>query len=149
MTWMSLSLCRPPTKAHLLTTRKWAAVLPVAVVRPSMRAARCAFSVQLHGEAVDTPFSLSGKSEATIFQIFDGRWLYPFSLCRATQRSGTERAASPGHGAVQRVWVLPQQAETAVSGNAGNRSFESLWVQRHCCYFSWGGESIIDNCAKR
>ena len=66
-----------------------------------------------------------------------------FSLCRRAQapsfpakqeqqRSGTERAASPGHGAEKGFGVLPQQAETAVSGIAGNRSFESLWEQRHC-----------------
>ena len=40
-------------------------------------------------------------------------------------------------GSTSKMWfkgfgVLPQQAETAVSGNAGNRSFESLWEQRHC-----------------
>ena len=28
--------------------------------------------------------------------------------------------------------TLSQQSETAVSGNAENRSFESLWEQRHC-----------------
>ena len=41
-------------------------------------------------------------------------------------------AASPGTGLFKGFGTLSQQAETAVSGNAGNRSFESLYIQRHC-----------------
>ena len=49
-------------------------------------------------------FSLPGKSRTAVLRIPDGRGFCPFLLCRAIQSSETERAASPGHGAVQRVW---------------------------------------------
>ena len=39
---------------------------------------------------------------------------------------------APITGLFKGFGVLPQQAETAVSGNAGNCCFESLWEQRHC-----------------
>ena len=52
-------------------------------------------------------------------------------------RPGVTAFGSRMRGSTSKMWfkgfgVLPQQAETAVSGNAGNRSFESLWEQRHC-----------------
>ena len=37
MTWALRSLCRPSRRAHLLTTRKRAVVLPAAIVRPPGR----------------------------------------------------------------------------------------------------------------
>ena len=39
---------------------------------------------------------------------------------------------APATGLFKGFGTLSQQAETAVSGNAGSRSFESLWEQRHC-----------------
>ena len=39
---------------------------------------------------------------------------------------------APATGLFKGFGVLPQQAETAISGNAGNRSFEHLWEQMHC-----------------
>ena len=39
---------------------------------------------------------------------------------------------APATGLFKGFGTLSQQAETAVSGDAGNRSFESLWEQRHC-----------------
>ena len=40
-------------------------------------------------------------------------------------------AASSGNGAVQRVGDASQQAETVVPGDAGNYSFEHLYIQMH------------------
>ena len=42
------------------------------------------------------------------------------------------RVARPAERFVQRVWDTSQQAETAISGSAGNCRFWSLWEQRHC-----------------
>ena len=39
---------------------------------------------------------------------------------------------APATGLKKGFGVLPQQAETAVSGNAGNRCFEHLWEQMPC-----------------
>ena len=39
---------------------------------------------------------------------------------------------APATGLFKGFGTLSQQAETAVSGIAGNRCFEPLWEQRHC-----------------
>jgi hypothetical protein len=44
----------------------------------------------------------------------------------------TNAQPAPVAGLKKGLGVLPQQAEPAVSGIAGNRRFESLWEQRHC-----------------
>ena len=77
-------------------------------------------------------FFLFPGNAGMLFPTPQGVQAPPFPVPQGQQRSGTERVASPGKGAVQRVWDASQQAETAVSGNAGNRCFESLYIQRHC-----------------
>lgn len=66
------------------------------------------------------------------FSLCKGAQAPSFPAQQEQQRSVPERAASPAKGLFKGVGVLPQQAETAVSGIAGNRSFEPLWEQRHC-----------------
>ena len=54
------------------------------------------------------------------------------STAGGSRKAAERRAARPAERSVQRVWDTSQQAETAVSGNAGNRCFESLYIQRLC-----------------
>ena len=54
------------------------------------------------------------------------------STADGSQKAAERRAARPAERSVQRVWDASQQAETAISGGAGNRCFEPLWEQRHC-----------------
>ena len=44
----------------------------------------------------------------------------------------TNAQPAPATGLIKGFGVRPQRAETAISGIAGNRSFEPLWEQRHC-----------------
>ena len=85
LTWTLFSLCPARASAHLLTTRKRAAVLPAAVVRLAGVARRMR-TTSWRGCGCSA-FSLLGKSEAAVFQISDGRSSCPFSLYWAIQRS--------------------------------------------------------------
>lgn len=111
---------------------------------------RPALPIHLPFDSISPSFS---KKSPCVFQVLGyyltsltgilGGWL----LCTYDSPRGAS-PAFPGEagitafgnrmrGSTSKMWfkgfgVLPQQAETAVSGNAGNRSFESLWEQRHC-----------------
>ena len=54
------------------------------------------------------------------------------STAGGSRKAAERHAARPAERSVQRVWDASQQAETAVSGIAGNRCFESLYIQRLC-----------------
>ena len=77
-------------------------------------------------------FSFSRKHRGGCFRLHKGR--KPCLALRSRDNSVRETNAQPAPvtGLKKGFGVLPQQAETAVSGIAGNRSFESLWEQRHC-----------------
>ncbi len=67
-----------------------------------------------------------------LFRSAKGRRLRLFLRSRDNSVRETNAQPAPVTGLFTGFGVRPQQAETAVSGNAGNRSFESLWEQRHC-----------------
>ena len=77
-------------------------------------------------------FLFFGKTVTAVFSFSQGR--KPRLSLRSRDNSVREPNAqpAPATGLFKGFGVLPQQAETAVSGNAGNRCFESLWEQRHC-----------------
>lgn len=55
------------------------------------------------------------------------------------------RAARPAERSDLRVWDTSQRAETAGSGNAGNRRFEPLYIQRHCSHRIAGRYQRVKN----
>ena len=67
-----------------------------------------------------------------LFRSAKGRRLRLFLRSRDNSVRETNAQPAPVTGLFTGFGVRPQQAETAVSGIAGNRSFESLWEQRHC-----------------
>ena len=77
-------------------------------------------------------FLFSRKRRDCRFRLHKGR--KPRLSLRSRDNSVREPNAqpAPATGLFKGFGTLSQQAETAVSGIAGNRSFESLWVQRHC-----------------
>jgi len=77
-------------------------------------------------------FSFSRKHRGGRFWLHEGRKSRLFLRSRDNSVRETNAQPAPATGLFKGVGVLPQQAETAVSGNAGNCSFESLWEQRHC-----------------
>ncbi len=70
--------------------------------------------------------------DCRFFRFARGRRLRLFLRSRNNSVRESNAQPAPITGLKKGVGVLPQQAETAVFGNAGNRSFESLWEQRHC-----------------
>lgn len=77
-------------------------------------------------------FSFSRKRRNCRFRLHTGR-KPRLSLGRRDNSVREPNAQpAPATGLFKGFGVLPQQAETAVSGIAGNRCFESLWEQRHC-----------------
>ncbi len=67
-----------------------------------------------------------------LFRSAKGHRLRLFLRSRDNSVRETNAQPAPVTGLFTGFGVRPQQAETAVSGDAGNRSFESLWEQRHC-----------------
>ena len=74
----------------------------------------------------------AARGGTAIFRFAGGR--KPRLFLRSGSNSVREPNAQPAPvtGLFKGFGELPQQAETAVSGIAGNRSFEPLWEQRHC-----------------
>ena len=77
-------------------------------------------------------FLFPGKAGLPFSRFSKGR--KPRLSLRSRDNSVREPNAQPAPvtGLFKGFGVLPQQAETEVSGNAGNLSFEHLWEQRHC-----------------
>ena len=67
-----------------------------------------------------------------LFHFAGERSLRLFLLSRNNSVRFTNAQPAPTTGLFTGFGVRPQQVETAASGIAGNRSFESLWEQRHC-----------------
>ena len=68
----------------------------------------------------------------TLLRLSKGRKPRLFLRSRNNSVRETNAQPAPATGLFTGFGVRPQQAETAVSGNAGNRSFEPLWEQSHC-----------------
>ena len=89
--------------------------------------------IQLHGLVAGTPIlfcqaSLALPLSGVLMSIAPAR----FHFVGQYNVRETNAQPAPATGLFTGFGVRPQQAETAVSGDAGNRSFESLWEQRHC-----------------
>lgn len=70
--------------------------------------------------------------ELPLFHFARARRLRLFLRSRNNSVRETNAQPAPATGLFKGFGVLPQQAETAVSGNAGNRCFEHLWEQMPC-----------------
>ena len=77
-------------------------------------------------------FLFSGEAGIAVSPPLQGAQPRHALRSRAPQRSGTERAASPGHGAVQRVWDTGPTSKRGPPAVTSEARFESLWEQRHC-----------------
>ena len=89
--------------------------------------------IQLHGLVAGTPIFFCRASLVLPFSsVLMGAAPARFHFVGQYSVRETNAQPAPATGLFTGFGVRPQQAETAVFGNAGNRSFESLWEQRHC-----------------
>ena len=89
--------------------------------------------IQLHGLVAGTPIFFCRASLVLPFSsVLMGAAPARFHFVGQYSVRETNAQPAPATGLFTGFGVRPQQAETAVSGNAGNRSFEPLWEQRHC-----------------
>ena len=75
---------------------------------------------------------MAAKCGTAIFRFVGGCKPHLFLRSRSNSVREPNAQPAPATGLFTGFGVRPQQAETAVSGNAGNRSFEPLWEQMHC-----------------
>ncbi len=75
---------------------------------------------------------MAARTGLPVFRFAGERRLRLFLGRRNNSVRETNAQPAPATGLFTGFGVRPQQAETAVSGIAVNRSFESLWEQRHC-----------------
>lgn len=111
LTWTLFSLCPARASAHLLTTRKRAAVLPAAVVR-SIRGAR-RMRIQLHGLVAGTPIffcqaSLALPLSGVLMGVAPAR--FPFAGQYSVRETNAQPA--PATGLFKGFGTLSQQAKT-------------------------------------
>ena len=89
--------------------------------------------IQLHSLVAGTPIFFCRASLVLPFSsVLMGAAPARFHFVGQYNVRETNAQPAPATGLFTGFGVRPQQAETAVSGSAGNRSFESLWEQRHC-----------------
>ena len=89
--------------------------------------------IQLHGLVAGTPIFFCQASLALpLSGVLIGVAPARFHFVGQYSVRETNAQPAPATGLFTGFGVRPQQAETAVFGNAGNRSFESLWVQMPC-----------------
>ena len=109
--WTLFSLCPARANAHLLTTRKRAAVLPAAVVR-SIREAR-RMRIELHGLVAGTPIffcqaSLALPLSSVLMGVAPAR--FPFAGQYSVRETNAQPA--PATGLFKGFGTLSQQAKT-------------------------------------
>ena len=91
----------------------------------------CRYPIAARG--TDQPrFSFSSKAVSAASQALQGAQAPPVPAEQGQQRSGTERAASPGYGAVHGVWGTAPTSKNGLPAVTLEVHFEHLWEQMHC-----------------
>ena len=77
-------------------------------------------------------YPIAGRTTASVFPAPRGAQAPPVPAKQGQQRSGTERAASPGYGAVHGVWGTAPTSKNGLPAVTLEVHFEHLWEQMHC-----------------
>ena len=91
----------------------------------------CRYPITVKGTG-QPRFSFSDKAVSAISPALHGVQVPPVPAKQGQQRSGTERAASPGYGAVHGVWGTAPTSKNGLPAVTLEVHFEHLWEQMHC-----------------
>ena len=87
---------------------------------------------------------MTARAGSPLFRFAGECRLRFFLRGRNNSVRGPNTQPAPVTGLFKGFGALSQQAETAVSGDAGNRSFEPLWEQGHCLQLWWMPQNEVE-----